>query len=361
VSKLLYIPSLHRPFSQQLKTTKWVCEFVLSSNEKITSSNLTLDFYLYLIDILHNQYKKQKITEYNGLPSELAVNAVYSYFKDKDRENLKKEIPNIIKSRTTNLEKQIYSTYKSASYFVNLAKDKFKLINEKNELTENGKVLLSFKANFFNLSKKEKEFYFVRILEADFHLFITHCLFSKLEKKYSLSDTIKDQFEFFDKFFEIAHFNFTTASLQNYNTVRAFWAKTIDVIDGNRNIRRNFLSIIESNPYFRNLFEDINVKFDVFEKENFKIKRDYLNKKIKFIVSYGDCLKSNLSDLGYINLYDIKEKMRISDDKFQDFLNDFYELEKNTLNIFFSNTVNSIDRRKRFIIRSRPVIKIKLK
>lgn len=53
--------------------------------------------------------------------------------------------------------------------------------------------------------------------------------------------------------------------------------------------------------------------------------------------------------------------MRISAENFQKFLVEFYESEKKIRNIYFSNTVNSIDTRERFYIRNRPVIKIKIK
>ena len=217
------------------------------------------------------------------------------------------------------------------------------------------------RSNFYKLSNSEKEFYFKRVLHADFHLFITHCLFAKLEIKYELKKTTEEQLEFIDKYLLISHFNFTSSSLANYNIVREYWANTLNVIDNNGNIRKKYISIINDNPLFEKLFAELNALFLNFEKDYFKSKKSYNTKKINFIAIYKACIKDNISDLGFINLYDIKKQMRISFEKFQMFLNDFYELEKNDSNIFFSNTVNSIDRRERFFIRKRPVIKIKIK
>lgn len=361
MEKVIFIASLHRPFSQQLKTTKWVCDFVASSKDKIPSSQLNLEFYYYLINILYKEYQKETPTEFKGLPSDLAVNNIFEYLSSKSKKKFIEEIPGIIKSRNTALEKQIYSTYKAASYFVNLAKDKFGLIDDKNKLTLNGNSLIAIRSNFYKLSTVEKEFFFERILEADFHLFLTLCLFNRLEKKYSLKETIDEQLDFIDKFLQISHFKFTSASLSNYNIVRTYWAEIIGVLNVTGNIRKKYIDIINNNEKFRQSFSELNGLFLRFEKENFKSKISYNTRKTIFLKSYKDCLKQNITDLGFINLYDIKQQMRISSQNFQAFLTEFYELEKNSLSIFFNNTVNSIDRRERFYIRNRPVIKIKIK
>ncbi len=357
---LSYIPSLHRPFNQQLKTARWVCEFVSSSKVKITSSNFNIKFYIYLIKLLNKEYKKNKLSEYNGLPSEIAVSSVFEFINGKSDNTLIKEIPLIIQNRTSSLDKQIYSTYKAASYFVNLAKDKFKLLNNKNQLNENGKILIKFKSPFFKLSLKEKEFFFVRILEADFHFFISNCFFSKLQKKYKLKDVVVEQFDFLDKFYGIKHFNFTSSSLDNFNKVRSHWIKELNVLDVNGNIKKGYLKIVDENG-FSTLFNELSEKFQIYEKENFNARKKYIQRKNNFLKEYKAISYKNLSDLGFINLYEIKEKLKISSENYQLFLEEFYEKEKNNLNIFFNNTVNSIDRRKRFYIRNIPVINIKIK
>lgn len=360
MSNLSYIPSLHRPFNQQLKTARWVCEFVSNSKAKITGSNFNIKFYIFLIKLLNREYKKTKLTEYNGLPSEVAVNSVFEFISGKDESTLIKEIPLIIQNRTSSLDKQIYSTYKAASYFINLAKDKFKLLNQKNQLNENGKNLITFKAPFFRLSLKEKEFFFARILEADFHFFMSNCFFSKLQKKYKLKDVVVEQFDFLDKFYGIKHFNFTSSSLDNFNKVRSHWIKELNVLDANGNIKKGYLKIIHENG-FSYLFNELSEKFQIYEKENFNVRKKYIQRKNNFLKEYKAISYKTLSDLGFINLYEIKGKLKISSENYQLFLEEFYEKEKNNLNIFFNNTVNSIDRRKRFYIRNIPVINIKIK
>jgi hypothetical protein len=357
----IFIPSLHRPFSQQLKCTKWVCSYIASKKERGSGSSLNLGFFHYLILFLQKEYSAQTPEEYNGLPSITSVNNIFSHIKTVGKKNFIEQVPSIIKSRQSPLEKQSYSVYKAASYYVNLAKDKFGLLNEKNELTENGKLLLSLRSPNLKLSQQEKDFFFKRVLDADFHLFITHCLFEKFEKRYDLKNTIDEQLEFIEQYLKIRHFNFTSASLANYNIVRAYWVNILGVVDRNGNIKKRFLSIIEDNAIYSAYFTTLKVMLEEYEKNSFKSRKGYFKNKRIFLQSYKDNASKNVSDLGFINLYDIKKEMNMSNERFQNFLNNFYEQEKSNLNIFFGNNVNSIDRRERFFIRQRPVIKIKIK
>ena len=50
----------------------------------------------------------------------------------------------------------------------------------------------------------------------------------------------------------------------------------------------------------------------------------------------------------------------MSFENFEKMLNDYYEHERKNQLILFSNTVTSIDKRKRFYIRNKPVVKIKI-
>ena len=359
--KATYITSLHRPFNQQLKTCKWVCAFIKASKKPYTASTFIPEFYFHLIDVLYRQYQKDVPASFNGLPSDVAVNNIYDYIHQISKKTFLDELPSIIRSRKTGLEKQIYSTYKAASYYVNLAKDKFGLIDNKNKLTTKGQELMDIRSSFFTISKIEGEFYFERILESDFHLFITRCLFLRLEKKYELRNTIDEQGEFIIEHLKIRHFNFTSASLSNYNVVRNWWVESLGVLDANGNIRKKFFELISKNPDFFPRYEELRNHFKKFENENFKAKTTYLKRKHQFFTLYKQNLKKGKSDQDFINLHEIKSEMRVSSPNFQKFLVEFYENEKGIKNIFFSNTVNSIDTRERFFIRNRPVIKIKIK
>lgn len=361
MAPIIYIASLHRPFNQQLKTSKWVCQFVYSWKKRLTSAELYGEFYYYLIDKLNEEYKIAVPGNLNGLPSSSSIENINNYLRSKTKVEFLEELPKIISSRKSNIEKQIYSTYKASSYYLNLAKDKFALIDGKNSLSSKGIELLKIRSSFFHFSSKEELFYFERILSADFHLFLTHCLFLRLSKKYSLKNTTFEEADFINRYLDIKHFNFTTSSLSNYNVVRSAWVTSLNVVNQFGKIRRKFLEIIESNEWYKTNFMDLSDLVSKFENEDLKSILIYRKKRDQFFKIYLKKLKFEPNDQGYINLYDIKDEMKISYANFQNLLSDIYEREKIKKSIFFNNVVNSIDTRKRFYIRTRPVIKIKIK
>jgi len=357
-----FIPSLHRPFNQQLKAVKWVCAFIKSRKEAISSSALNIEFYLFLINKLNNEYKTNTLEEYNGIPSQEAVSEIFSTLNKLSKSEKIITVSNAVKGdREAPLEKQIYSTYKAASYFVNMAKDKFSLIDAQNKLSTDGRRLLSIRSGFFKYTDEERVFYFKKILESDFHLFISLCYFIKLADKYDYKDYVKIQFEFLDKFYGIRHFNFTSSSLANYNTVRNFWITILNVLDKNNSIRKRYHEVIESNSQYKLMNDDLKSKVERYEQDEFKKQKIFFTNKTKFEKLYEKCVKSGSEELGFVNLYDIKANIRMSHEAFEQFISKYYEQEKGKKHIFFSNIVSSIDRRKRFKVRGVSVLKIKIK
>lgn len=360
MKKLYYIQSLHRPFNQRLETSKWVCDFVFKRKDKGMLSDFNLDFYVYLIKKLQKKYNSNVQIEYSGLPSKVSVNNAYNYINGKSKNVLYTQIRNIIRDRKTGFDRQIYSTYKAVSYFINLAKEKFDLLDEKNELTKSGLHLVKFRSPFFKLSNQEKEFFFLKILQADFHFFISICYFLRLEKKYKIKGISKEQYEFLDDFYDIRHFNFTSSSLGNFNKVRLSWIEQLDLLDSNRNIRKKYKLLIQKSNFYE-LFIELTGSLKEYEVRKFKSKIKYIRKKGKFIEQYERLINEDKGNIGFVNLYDIKSEMNMSYQNFQFFLERFHEEEMNNYNIFYNNIVNSIDKRKRFYIRKKPVINIKVK
>lgn len=357
-----FIQSLHRPFNQQLKTARWVCVFIESKTNGIKSSHLNIEFYLYLVRKLYTGYSSSSIKDQTGLPSFNAISEVYEYLSPYSRREKAEVINKILKSeREEAVHKQIYSTYKAASYYVNMAKDKFCLIDNNNRLTDAGKELLRIRSGFLTYTTLERKFFFKKILEVDFLLTLSLCLFKKLEVKYKIKDSTSANYEFLDKYYGISHFNFTSSSLDNYNTVRSYWLDSLNVLDNRKSIRKGYLQIINDSSELIKWYLDLEEKFKTFEKEQFKLKLDYISKKEKFESQYQRCLDQGLADSGFVNLYDVKSNSRMSHNTFEDFVNKYYEAEKGKKHIFFNNIVNSIDSRKRFQIRGIPVLKIKIK
>lgn len=357
-----FIQSLHRPLNKPLKCTRWVCEFIVS-HEDIKSSLINIEFFYYLVKKLNKTYSTYVPEEYHGIPSKAAIDSISDYIQKINKTELSENIIAILQNKKRiGIEKQIYSVYKASSYFVNLAKDKFKLIDEKNNLTIYGTSLLTIKTGSkFTLSSKEKEFYFVRVLESDFLIFITYCTFEKIQLKYDLKDATEYQYAFLEKFYNISHFNFTTPSLENYNTVRSYWIDILGILNSNKNLRSNYLNIIRKDVKFESWFEEISSNIKNFENTTFKKNLKYLKLKKLFIEEYDKFVKNQTEDLGFVNLHDLKLHLHTSFDNFQLFLNQFYEEEKRNSKIFFSNIVNSVDRRQRFYVNKIPVLKIKIK
>lgn len=359
-----FFESLHRPFHQPLKTTRWVCEFIRNTKLKMASSSLNVEFYLHLMNKLQKIYAKSPHLEYPGLVSRHAVSSVTSRLNGLPKTKKKELIMSVMRmERYEDVDKQIYSTYKAASYYVNLSKDKLKLIDDQNCLTDFGKQLLSIKskAHPAHLTKKESEFFFKRLLENDFLLLIALCLFKRLEFKYKFTDSDNRYFDFIKKMYRIKHFIYNNQSLANYNKVRSSWIGSMDILDARNIIRNRFMKIIQSDMRLDIWFNEITNNLKLYEAESFKSKRDYESLKERFTSSYKLCITQKKDVLGFVNLYDIKDNLKISHTNYELFLNTFYELEKAKSHIFFSNIVSSIDRRKRFRVRGVSVLKIKYK
>ncbi|MEZ2441714.1 hypothetical protein AB6805_08325 [Chitinophaga sp. RCC_12] len=357
-----FITSLHRPFNQPLKVTRLVCDFINEQKKPLASSVINIEFYFHLLDELSNLYAKNAIKDFTGLPSKEAIVEVIKAFellKKPERIEFIKDA--VRKKNKSALEKQIYSTYKSASYYVNFTKDKLGLVDKNNTLTEDGKTLLAIESSFTNYKQEEKDFYYKKLLEVDFLLLITLCLFKRLSYEYKFSDYIENQFDFLDDFYGIRHFNFTKSSLENYNTVRNFWLSTLDLLDKRMIIRKNYQDVIHSNESYSQWYKDLIGKFNLYVGDKFKKEQLYNSQRSVLEERYCDCIKEGKGELGFVNLYDLKEGFRMSFETFQSFVNKYYENEKRKKHIFFSNIVSSIDRRKRFDIRGIPVLKMKIK
>ncbi|MDQ1162958.1 hypothetical protein QE422_003326 [Chryseobacterium sp. SORGH_AS 447] len=360
-----FFESLHRPFHQPLKSTRWVCEFMNSSKKVLRASEVNIEFYLFLVNKLHSEYNRNTNFELSGLSSRSAIFAVFNYLHEQKskQEKINLIIDTLRCNNRNDVQKQIYSSYKAASYYVNLAKEKLNLVNSTSKLTQYGKelVLIRTQRHSTNLTKAEKVLYFKLLVKNDFLLFISLCLFKKLEFKFNVENIENLYFDFIDHFYGIKHFNYNRRSLSNYNIVREAWISQIQILTKTNQIKSEFVKILKSDPVTSKWFNDLHLNFTTYINENFKNDRSFESKKLDFIRFYEKCIDEKKDVKGFVNLYDIKENIRISYVKFNEFVSKFYEDEKSKRHIFFSNIVSSIDGRKRFIVRGRPVLKIKFK
>ncbi len=356
------IYSLHRPFHKSLVSVKWVCMYMKEmEGMTISPSSFYIDFFFYLINILNFKYKKKGIFEdIEGIPSHKTLDEVIVYFADYSKEGKIEKLKTILSNRQNDIEKKIYSTYKATSYYINLAKDKFELISDKYVLSDYGETLATSKCSFFTLSKEDKEIIFERILFADSYMIIPLCLSLRSIARHKWSVPNIHLF-FIENVYKINHFKYTQTSItKNYDNVRLYWLDYLDVLDTNMNIKKRYLKIILSNNSYKETYNNILHDFCSFEKNVLKLEEKKYMLFSKLRNSYNSNINRGLHDQDFVNLYDIKKDLRMSFENFEKMLNDYYEHERKNQLILFSNTVTSIDKRKRFYIRNKPVVKIKI-
>jgi len=361
--RILY--SLHRPFHKPLKATKWVCLFVNQNTKKgiqIKPSEFYNEFFFFLIKTLNTEYKKNKnIENQDGIPNKETISLIVEYFRAIPQINRSKKLKELLSQRIEDLDKKIYSTYKAASYYINLCKDKFDLIDENNKLTKLGRNLIVIRAPFFKISNSEKVFFFERIISADFLMTISLCLSLRSIHKYKELEIEDFHLQFIEEFYKINFFKYIQKSISsNYDNVRLFWINSLDILDKSKKIKKKFLYVIQQNEEYNNLYNILENKYIIFEKTTLlKNNKRYVFFS-KFEKTYQRKIKEGIHDLEFVNLYDIKREFKMSYEIFNTFLNDYYEERRKKKMILFSNTVSSIDKRERFFVKNIPVIKIKI-
>jgi len=355
-----FLYSLHRPFHKPLKSAKWVCQFINtfeSNNRKVKASTFYNEFFFYLIKRLKKEYRKTK-TVVEGVPSMQTVKDVVAFFDSVKKNKRNLVLKEILEKRESDLDRRIYTTYKAASYYINLCKEKLDLVDNKYRLNIFGKQLVSIRSSFFELSNNEKLFFFERIFKNDGLLIITKCFSEKLKSKYNLSNP---HLIFIQDKYKINYFKFVQNSINvNYENVRSYWIETLSLLDKNNNIKKKFLDVIYKNEEYKSLYVKIKADFEGYYEDVLQFKNKLFLDFEKIETLYKQLEIKGLHDLGFVNLYDIKKGFRISNERFQIILNQYYEQKRKRKLILFSNTVSSIDKRKRFYIKNIPVIKIKI-
>lgn len=357
---IIYIKSLHRPYNQNLNSVKWVCKFIekKNSNNEISKSDFYIEFYIYFLKKFYYLYRKAPSAYLShGIPTFESIQNSFLHLKDLDKDKKKQRISEALSNRTNDTERSIFSTYKASSYFINLAKTKLKFVDNNNKLTDNGAALNSFKSNDLFLSKKEREILFTSILNNDFHFFISLALLKKIQKKVKNLDLEELHYDFLVEKIKIRHFNFTEDSKLNFSKVRDYWIKDLQILDNNYNLRKLFSDLINDGG-FQTEYKEIQSLVKEYYTDKIVSKSKYQKRLELFEHIY---LESKKNELGFLPLYFIADKMKLSKNSFQNFIIEFYESEKRTYNIFFNNIVQSTSMKNQYLIRNRPVVNIRIK
>lgn len=353
------LDSLHRPFHKPLWIVKWVCYFISLRQKRrkgfIYCKELTVDFYFTLLEWLYVNYPQDS----DGIPSKESVEEVWNYFSQIKYQEKEKMLRKILSSeRERGVETKIYSTYKAASYYINLADDKLHFVGRGWVLPNWTPKQLTKASLKSNISTSDRKKYIQHILQNDSHFFLAICLLQKSVMKYKLKMEV-EIFKFMQLYYPVQNFDYTKRSHSNYYVVRKRWIELLHAVNEKGTLSKILLNSIKENSEFKAILLDIEAHVKEYTVELRK-HRKFIEHKSAFLTAYLNAAKTSKDKSGYVNLYDISKEMRMNYDRFQSFLTQFYQEEKMIRNIFFINIVSTIEQRRRFYIGNAPVIKIKM-
>ena len=348
------IRGLHRPFNKPLKSLCWVCTYAKKwSKEK--DFDFYYDFYKHHLHDVYNHSQSKMIWPEGCIN---AKEAQYILDEVIPAIDLKNYISRVLKRRITNDDKLVYKTYKNVSYYISLAK-KFKLLNSDYSLTEDGLLLAESSQNFYSLSIYEKELIFSFLLDIDKYLFLALVITKNDVEKGNLPEDLDLEFQ---RILGINFENlFVKSYYKNYINVMRSWIDQLEITskrDGS--IKKKWMNFFAQNEDIYKTYMLLYVKYKEFIENYVKFEITRRIKYVKFRKIYDSLVKKGKADLGFIDLYDMKTEMRMGYNRFNEFLNNFYTDNKKNTIILFSNTVYSIDSRKRFSIGNKIVLKIKI-
>lgn len=357
----VYLDGLHRPYNMPLKSIVWVCRFVKYMEDhsiSILPSHFYGEFFRYH---LHEVVKRHEIDEdkYKGMVSISKAKIVLNWLQDKANiEELESAISKILNKRKNKEERIVYSTYKNTSYYITLAK-KMRYLNSYYKLEPDAYDLLTANKRFYSLSSTEKDNIFLHIILHDADVFLPLLLSLPFKRK-ALNDIEDFHLIYSEKHCNVNYFNYVKKSQSaNYDKVRLAWIEELNVVDSYWKIRKHYRCILETFKYKDKYF---------YHKENMSaFLEQYIKKTMKYLSFYSiieseymNLIDIGKHDLGFVNLYDLKSKFKLSFSSFEDMINSYYREYGKLKLILFSNIVSSIDARRRFIVNGNPVIKIRI-
>jgi len=344
---------LHRPYNKPLKSLSWVCKFAQGYSSG--SKDFYLNFYLnHLRMIVHHKTEYDHCRWKEGLIRPEDAEVILNIYNQSSA-TFSERISSVLRSRLNDEDRLIYRTYKNISYYISLAK-KLYLIDERYQVTEDGKNLITSSRYTYRVTSEEKQLLLNFLLDTDAYMFLTIAIIhDKMAERvygegfyrmYMNHLGVKDGSKYVGSFDA------------NYIDVITYWLEQLDVFGRMGKIRPSVL--IEWRKLYNSEIEQIQEDYQCFFKTNYKlyIKQNKLYDRIE--KAYKSLSLQGKTDMGFVNLYDIKEKMHMGYDTFSLLLNDYYENNKKRVIILFSNIVSSIDKRRRFLVGEKAVLNMKL-
>ncbi len=362
MKKDLFIGSLHRPFNTRLKTCKWVCSFA----KTYRGANFKNDFFVHIVNYLQEFY--QKNDSVYGLPKKETIEVLYQYVAN--HQNIQEDLARFgdpQKKNDTEIDKKLFSNLKAVSYYITLSKN-LDLIGSKFSLTKDGLVFANLRnssKSFMSLSSREQLFLTTKIFENDLIPFLFSLHYYRLKKKYDPSDIEKEEtdnlfLKYLDSFLQIREFKYKQSSWRNYITVRESWIEDLDLLSKSYGLKPTYKKLIESNSEWMSAYQIISKIMIEFES-NFKTLSKYHIFKKDLFLAYKRIKKNMIfNNIGYVNLYDIKDELKISFKDFESMLNRLTEDNNNRRKVFFNNIIAAVDHRKRFKVKNSAVLNIRI-
>lgn len=353
LTKCLDIKGLHRPYNKPLKSLYWVCAFARKNN--VGARDFYYNFYLfhmrmvvrYAQEFNHIQWKEGLVSPKDA-QRVLDLHKVYSG-------NFLNQISSVLHSRLTEDDKLIYRTYKNVSYYVTLAK-KLRLIDESYLITQAGRALLKSSRFVYKFSQKEKEMLLNMLLGIDAEMFLTLIVIhDKMLKKNNGETFYRIYMNYLGKEDKS---NYIGSYDANYIEVITYWLEQLDIFGKNNKVRKKV--IYQLDKTYQITYNKIQNEYQAFLIGDYKVLLAKRKVFEQFEKVYKTIYATGKTDMGYVNLYDVKEQMHMGYDKFSQMLNDYYVENKKRTIILFSNIVSSIDKRKRFLVAGKVVLNVKL-
>lgn len=348
---------LHRPFNMPLKSLVWVCRFSKSYVQR-SGHNFYLDFFLWMlksIDVHADTFNEQYA---EGIIRPKNARNILSQFSCCSYSEISERVRSTLSARATDGDKIIYSSYKNTSYYISLAK-KVYLIDVRYKLNLAGEDLAKVRDyRFFDLSDKHRLLLFRALTRDFFEILIVIAQSLRLNK---------DDRALADSFFRAylkrseseGNIRYITSFDKNYLEVLHHWVDELKLCTTTGTVRKNYLTEID-NLGLTSQYEAIVHNTKTFFTDEFKniVKLELQYDKIRS--TYLMLLKVRKSEFGFVNLYDIKKSFRLSYEKFNELLNSYYTAYRHVEIILFSNTVSSIDMRRRFFVAGNAVLNIRI-
>lgn len=351
------IIGLHRPFNMPLKSLVWVCRFSKHYKQR-KGHEFYIDFYLWILNAIIEHAEEYDEQNAEGIIKPHNAKNIICLLAHHSHKDIKALVRSTLTFRSTDDDKLVYSSYKNTSYYITLAK-KINLIDGRGMLNPLGEELAKVRDyRFFELSDRHRMIIF-RALSSDF--FENLIVITQSQYLIKGDRVLEDTFfrAYFKHYQNEGLIKYITSFDKNYLEVLRHWVVILKLCKVAGTIRKVYLSEI-NNLGLLSQYKSIVHNTRTFYVEEFR-NRVKLEQQYNIIRStYEKLNKRGQSEFGYVNLYDIKKGVRLSYESFNELLNSYYTAYHHIEIILFSNTVSSIDMRRRFLVAGNAALKIRI-